>query len=117
MVDEYWVNLVLAIFGLVLYTGDTSLDFIVAIELFKRCHYRLASFMMSFMIAPGFMLGFLTICAWAFDDGLSPKNFLVITSPLVGLFAGLLFIPVGFAMIIWSVIKIDSTGREDTSIS
>ena len=117
MVNEYWVNLVLAIFGLVLYTGDTSLDLVVAIELFKRCHYKLASFMVSFMMAPGFMLGFLTVFSWAFDDGLSSKNFLVITSPLVGLFAGLFFIPVGFVMLIWSVIKLDSTGREDTAIS
>ena len=113
--ETYWLNLILDLFGLFMYTGDTCTNLIVAIELFNRCHYRLASFLVSFMIMPGFTIGFLTICSMAKSDGFSFKNFLALTAPLLGLFAGIVFIPFGFIMLIWSAIKPDSIGRDDTA--
>ena len=61
------------------------------------------------MTMPGFIIGFVTITAIAFEDGLNKKGFLIFLmgAPLAGAIGGVLFIPAGLVYLIWSAFKID----------
>ena len=111
MVKEkpYWLKLALAILGICLYSADIGSDILVGVDLIKRCHNRFAASVFSFTIMPGFVFVFIVICQLAFEDGCSWKLFLVLLVPLGGALAGILFIPYGLVVLIWSAIKLDSS--------
>ena len=115
MEKPYWLRLALAIFGICLYSADIGSDIFVGVDLIQRCHNQFATSVFSFTIMPGFLLAFIFICSLAFDDGCSWKLFLVLLAPLGGALAGILFIPVGLITLIWSAIKLDSSGRAETA--
>ena len=106
----YWLRLALAIFGICLYSADIGSDIFVGVDLIERCHNRYAASVFSFTIMPGFLLAFIFICSLAFDDGCSWKLFLVLLVPLGAALGGILLIPAGLVVLIWSAIKLDSSG-------
>ena len=112
---DYWLKLALAILGICLYSADVGSDILVGVDLIERCHNRYAASVFSFTIMPGFVMYFLVICSLAFKDGCSWKLFLVLLAPLGGALAGILFIPYGLVMLIWSAIKLDSSGRAENT--
>ena len=107
----YWFRLALAIFGICLYSADVGSDILVGVDLIERCHNRYAASVFSFTMMPGFLFGFMLICMEALKDGCSWKLFLVLLAPLGGALAGILFIPFGLVVLIWSAIKLDSSDR------
>ena len=111
----YWFRLALAIFGICLYSADIGSDIFVGVDLIERCHNRYAASVFSFTIMPGFVLIFLQICQEAFKDGCSWKLFLLLLAPLGASLGGILFIPVGLVLLIWSAIKLDSSSRADNA--
>ena len=92
----------------------TGSDLFVGKDLVDRCHFRYAGLVFSFMIMPGFIIGFVGVGSIAFEDGFSLKRCLLflLGAPLAGVIGGFLFIPAGLVYLIWSAIKIDS---DDTS--
>ena len=115
MEKPYWLKLALAILGICLYSADIVSDILVGADLIERCHNRYAASVFSFTIMPGFVVIFLGICSEAFKDGCSWKLFLVLLAPLGAALGGILFIPGGLVLLIWSAIKLDSSGRAETA--
>ena len=113
MEKPYWLKLALAILGICLYSADIVSDILVGVDLIERCHNRYAASVFSFTIMPGFLLIFLLICQEAFKHGCSWKLFLVLLAPLGGVLGGILFIPGGLVLLIWSAIKLDSSDTAD----
>ena len=111
MEKPYWLKLALAILGICLYSADIGSDIFVGVDLLERCHNRFAASVFSFTIMPGFVLAFVVIFGGAFKDRCSWKLFLALLAPLGGALVGILFIPYGLVMLIWSAIKLDSSDR------
>ena len=118
MVKPYWWKLAFAIFGLCLFMGDTGSDLYIGYDLWNRCHHFYATALLTFMIMPGFIMGFyFFVFEFVFkehkDSGpMKISLLLVFGVPLAASLAGILFIPYGIFMMISSVMKVDSSDRE-----
>ena len=120
MEKPYWLKLALAIYGLCLFMGDTGSDLYVGISLHDNCHHFYASCVFTFMFIPGFILGFYNfVCNIDFanygDNPLKNSLQLVFGAPLFASLSGLLYIPFGIGVLIWSAIDVDSSDREETA--
>ena len=52
-----WFKKTVSLLTIFLYSGDVGSDFWVAIDLVKRCYYKLAAAAFSWLLIPGFIQG------------------------------------------------------------
>ena len=93
-----------SILSIFLYSGDVGSDFWVGIDLILRCHYKFAAAVFSWLLAPGFIQGWVDIIAEN-EKGL-----------LKALLFPLLYIPYTFWKLIKSAISVFNDENDDDVI-